>query len=263
MTDDVFIMTSIRHPVQHFMSLYETANVQKAVEKLVNDTTTTTSVDKWTAVRLFLQHYDVIKNVYATFQEDESHDAHHVNLVGPNAQTYSLGLSRESSFDEIEQRVRDIDFITIAEKFEESMVILRDKLCCSYQDLVYRSPGSISKKTKNLDRHKEEIPEDIEEAITHFNLKDMYLYKLAMKRLYEEILERKNFEQVLGIYRYELRKYQQRCNKTSTPKRPLLDTAPNCLPLPGQELDLYLKNIRYDQREFLLAKLRQKYKQRI
>lgn len=251
MADDVFVMTSVRHPVQHFMSLFKWSNIQKAVEKLVNK-----PLDKWSAVRVFLQDDDLVRNMYATFREDEVRDELQINLVRPNLQLYSLGLTAGSTFSEIEQRVREIDLIVVAENYDESMLILRDKLCCALEDLAYRKQNV---KRSAHEKEKEVIPADIEEAITHFNLKDMYLYKLAMKRLYEEILQRQNFEQILGIYRYELKKYEQKCNANSTLDQETKDRL--CPPTDG-EIGIFLERIRNEQRDFLREKLRKQYKQR-
>lgn len=251
MDDDAFIMASVRHPVQHFMSLYKWSNIQKAVEKLVGK-----QLDKWSAVRLFLQHDDIIRNIYATFREDEVRDKLQINLVRPNLQLYSLGLKENCTFYEIEQRFNELNFVAVAEKYNESMVILRDKLCCAFEDVVYRKQNV---KRSNNEKDRETIPEDIEEAITHFNLKDMYLYKLAMKRLYKEILERKNFEQILGIYKFELRKYQSKCQENS--KFDISTRKLICPPTTG-ELGIFIENVRNEQRNSLLTKLRKKYEQR-
>ena len=241
MSDDVFIMASVRHPVQHFLSLYKYSGIQKAVERLQNK-----KLNTWESMRIFFKKPSAVQNAYATYTDGEVRDKLQVIMVRPNLQLFSLGVT-SADLNEIEKVTSDIDFLVVAEIFNESMVILREKLCCSIEDVVYRrqNVGRSNSET-------EKVPHDIKKAILKFNSGDLLLYALSQRRLYNEIVKISNFELFMNIYKHELEKYQKKCSDA-----PVQDYL--CPPISNGEIGAFVEHVRSRQRDKLLQKLRKEY----
>ena len=243
MSDNTFVIASIRRPVHHFLSLYDWSNAHMLVERLAN-----CKLNKWQGIRIFLESYDLIQSVYTTYTEYKVQDHIKIDMLRPNLQLFNLGVDTLSTnYEEVLQLAEHIGFFVVAEEYNKSMVILRDKLCCSFQDLVYRK----QKKTHDF-KETIDIPTDIEEAIIRFNSKDMLLYEIALNRLYKEIVIHPQFLQLLNIYKWEVHKYEQKCTSNSKQSR-------ICQPTNINEVYTFMQNVRNIQKEKLLKKLRQTF----
>lgn len=247
MSRDPFVMTSVRDPIQHFMSLYKYSHVHQAVERLIGR-----QVDQWDGIRIFLSQPNLIQNIYATYKEDEVRDTLQIHMVQPNLQLFSLGLT-SFTFSKIKQLVETLDFVVIVERFDESMVILRERLCCAIENVVYRKQNV----RRSLPEQHQEIPNDIRKAILKFNSGDYLLYQAANKRLDTDIRAVYNFQQLLGIYRFELVKYEKKCKEEDRNEEIKTKLCP---PITNGQIGNFVESIRTEQREKLLAKLQAEYK---
>ncbi|XP_066936296.1 galactosylceramide sulfotransferase-like [Clytia hemisphaerica] len=98
------IITSLRDPIMHFVSMYKFTLVHYAVEML-----TLLKLDFWDGVRVFLKNPDLVRAVYNTFDRDEMHDFLLQQLVRPNLQSFSLGLNADSTEKEIKSKINSIE----------------------------------------------------------------------------------------------------------------------------------------------------------
>ena len=98
MTEDVFVMASVRHPVQHFLSLYKYTRIHTILEKLLRK-----KLHKYTAMRMFLQNPTLVQNTVAALPQSEMRDKLQINMIRPNLQMYSLGV-KEYNVDEIKNK---------------------------------------------------------------------------------------------------------------------------------------------------------------
>ena len=127
------MMTSVRNPVSHFISLFKFARIQNAVQLLTLEGT-----DLWDSIRTFLRHRKLVQNIYATYKQGDI-NAQIMNLLRPNLQLFSLGLHSNISEEVIKEKAGKLNFIFISEHFQESMVLLANELCCNFNDLVFVS----------------------------------------------------------------------------------------------------------------------------
>jgi len=247
MADNVFILASVRHPIKHFISLFKYSSIQGAVERLVGK-----KLDIWEAMRAFLRNPDLVQKTYATYKENEVRDTLQINMVRPNLQLFDLGLSGPKTTDEnILERLSQVHFIVVAEHFDESMVILRDKLCCSVEDVVYRKQNIRQASTV------ENVPEDVQKLIMDFNSGDVIFYKHALQRLDKEIEQQAHFDNLLEIYRHELQKYESKCTDSSFPED---FKSRICPPITNGQIGVFVGKVRKGEQEKLLEKLKSKYK---
>lgn len=244
MRDNAFIMASVRDPVTHFISMFKFARIQQAVHLL-----TLQNTDFWDSIRVFLKHPQLVRNVYATYKEENLSGYMAINLVRPNLQLFSLGLDSSVSQERIESRANELDFLVVAEKYSESMVILSKKLCCGFEDLVYVRQNIQRQITEDT----EAIPEDIVSLIKTFNKGDVLLYDIAKKRLEKSIRDYKHFQNDLDAYNAVIKKYSSECET----KGPLAQIDNNyCL----QEGPTYFfKIVREKQKRNLLEVLQKIY----
>ena len=129
------------------------------------------------------------------------------------------------------------------------MIILRDKLCCRIQDVLYRRQNV----RRSKQERKEVLPNDIIEAILDFNKGDLLLYTIASKRLNCEVRGHTHLEQSLGILKYEMEKYEEKCMKIKEGDRYKV-----CPPTNNNQVGLFVENVRSEQRKKLMEKLRKK-----
>ncbi|XP_065674818.1 galactose-3-O-sulfotransferase 2 [Hydra vulgaris] len=246
MNKDAFVMASVRHPVEHFLSLYKYSRIQSAVERLILK-----NVDLWESIRIFFKHYQLVRNIYTTYRENEVRDKYQIDLIQPNLQTRSLGIINGTKA-EIIDRLDAFHFVVVADKYDESMVILREKLCCTIQDVVYRKQNV----RRSNEEAKVQIPPDIEKAILEFNYADLIFYNIANNRLREEIEKHTYFEQALGIFKHELGLYESKCTNDDVPQT-VKDSI--CPPKEVAQTGIFVENIRAEQQNILLSKLRDKF----
>ena len=79
-------MASVRHPVQHFLSLFKYTRVQNILEKLHEK-----KLERYTAMRLFLKDPLLVQNTIAAIPQSEMRDKLQINMIRPNLQIFSLG----------------------------------------------------------------------------------------------------------------------------------------------------------------------------
>ncbi|XP_065664881.1 galactose-3-O-sulfotransferase 2-like [Hydra vulgaris] len=246
MEKDAFFMASVRHPVEHFLSLFKYSKIQAAVERL-----TMKRLDKWDSMRLFFKHYHLVLNIYATYNENEVRDKYQIDFILPNRQTRSLGIIEGTKLEIIE-RVESFHFVVVADKYDESMVILREKLCCTVQDVLYRRQNV----GRTNEENKEQVPPDVVKSILEFNSADLTFYNVARYRLLEEIKKHSYFEQALGIFKNELELYESKCNTQSLVQSFKYSVCP---PISAMHTGHFVENIRIEQKRKLLSELRVKY----
>ena len=212
MADNVFVLASVRHPVQHFMLMFRETEALKVVQRLTNNET----LEEYDAMKILLRNPELVQKTFITYDnnvdnENDSRHHHRISLIQPNIQSYSLGITESTSQMEFTRRLHEIHFIVVAEHFDESMLVLREKLCCSVEDVVYRR-----KQTSN--EQVVFIPEDLQKLVLEFNNKDARLYKYALDELHNELNEFSNLDQMLGIYHHELDKHEKKCNHPNIPE---------------------------------------------
>ncbi|XP_057297479.1 galactosylceramide sulfotransferase-like [Hydractinia symbiolongicarpus] len=189
---DMFVMTSVEHPIRHFLQTYKHAGIHEVMTSLFGN-----KLSKWNAMRKFLQIDQHINEAHAIDNKDSISVLH---SLPRNLQLTNLGIRDFDPYD-LNRKIATFDFIVVREMFDESLVILRDRLCCSIQDVLYdKAQQELTEIT---------IPKDIEDAILRYNKDDMILYRTALKRLKRSILEHSDFEQVHGIYQYEQRRHSK------------------------------------------------------
>jgi len=161
---DVFYTTIIRHPTDVFESLYAYADFQ-------------------TVLKLSLHEY--IKSL----NRSESLHQHRINqYLGLNQQLFDLGqpltdlYSKEAIHARIQKLDKEFDFIMLAERFEESMVLLADKLCWPLDNV----------KTFRINARKEAFkvhlsPEEIK-ILQHWQEGDMLLYEHFKAKFEEQVM---------------------------------------------------------------------------
>ena len=75
MKDNVFVMSSVRHPDQHFLSLYKYTGVNATVEKLHGG-----KLNEFDGMRI------ILRNAIATLDDKEMRDKLQINSLRNNLQ---------------------------------------------------------------------------------------------------------------------------------------------------------------------------------
>ena len=242
------IITSLRDPITHFVSMYKFALVHHAVEML-----TLLKLDFWDGVRVFLKNPDLVRSVYNTFDREEIHDFALQQLVRPNLQAFSLGLNSDSPSEEIQYKINDIDIFILSERFYESIVLLAKRLCVPFEDLVFVRQNINHKDSTS--RWKE-VPPDVEKMIRKFNAVDLILYRKAKEKLENSInsYPREALNRDVEIYKKSIKRYARKCESI---KKPLALIDGNyCLP---EQASYFYKLVRAKLRKKLLRDLQEKY----
>jgi len=60
MNPNPFFITSVRHPVEHFLSFYDYARIHKTVIEI----TGIRSLTKWQGIEIFIKNYQLVQNYY-------------------------------------------------------------------------------------------------------------------------------------------------------------------------------------------------------
>ena len=240
-----YVIASVRDPVTHFLSMYRFSFVHHAVEML-----TLLKLDFWDGVRIFLKNPQLVRSVYNTFEEEEIHDFALQDLVRPNLQTFSLGLSPTASKSEIEARSKEIDFFIVSEQFYESIVSLAKNLCVPFKDLVFVHQNINYKTTERI----EDAPPDIIKLIKKFNSNDYVLYEIAQQRLKATKAEHPGYKNDIKIYKSIIEKYARDCRAVGKPLA-MID-GNYCLP---EVPTFFYETIRKNLRKQLLNRLQDKY----
>ncbi|KAJ8038109.1 Galactosylceramide sulfotransferase [Holothuria leucospilota] len=121
---------------------------------------------------------------------------------GRNSQFYDLGLSK-SHFDndtKIKERIQQLseqmDLVLISDYFEESLVLLKQELCWSFEDLAFTVQN-------NRSRQKPPISPSLLEKMRKFNKADFLLYEHFNRTLWDKIAKQGH------AFWEDLRKFKQ------------------------------------------------------
>ena len=112
----------------------------------------------------------IMRNAIATLDDKEMRDKLQINSLRNNLQLFCLGINTYD-ISAISGRTKEIDSFVIAERYDQSMIVLRDKLCCSIEDVLYRKQND---RRMSLERN-DVITDDIRDAILEFSKGDLIL----------------------------------------------------------------------------------------
>ena len=260
MPKNAILITSIRNPVQHFLSLFKYARIWQATEHLVGK-----SLDEFDAMRTFFKYPKLIQKVISTYDEKEMRDTAQINLIRPNLQLYDLGFDKWSQGIQLNMNSEDIykefvkfirkefHHIVMSEYFTESMVLLRRKLCCPFQDVFYRDLNA----RRSAAEKKKTIPKDIMESIINFNQGDMILYEMVNRSMWQDIKrDWAEFGKEISSYRASLSIYETYCRNGSIPESTRLKKCPPIIP---GDTGAFLKPMRDKEKAKVLTSLQKLY----
>lgn len=232
-------ITSVRHPIEHFFSMYRYVGIHKAVERLTNKT-----LEKFEAMRIFFKHPLLLQNIWATYSYQPN-----VQLMQPNLQLYTLGLNTTNP-QQILKMSNKINYFIISEFNDESLVLLKKGMCCQFEDLLYRKQnvGRSGKK-------EEVVPKDIKQSILKFNQGDLILYNIALKRYRQQVKAYRHFENDVKVFREKQKIYQDTCLHLEKKKDPTLNK--KCIP---KDFQTYFRDVHERQKSRLTKNLRAHYK---
>ena len=209
-------------------------------------------LNKSDGMRMMLRNPELIQNAFATLDNLEKEGWHLINLLRGNLQLFSLGINTYD-ISAILERTKEIDFFVIAERYDESMIVLRDKLCCNTEDLLYKKQNV----RRTSSERKEVIPDDIRDAILEYNKGDLILYKIALQRFACDTKNETYMKQELKKLYYEQRKIIKKCMDIPNVQRPT-----RCSLMTGGDIQVFLRSVQKEQRMKLLRKVREKFRSR-
>ena len=149
MPKDTVYITSMREPFVQFKSMFNYYNVDKKVG----------ISDKTDPITIYLNNVNYYEEIY------KSHDLQKTRHCIPDnfSMTYNLmsfnlgfptgamGLTQDLSNDEsaikswLDDISRTFQHVLIVEYFEESLVLLRRKLCWTWRDIIYKTGNNVLK----------------------------------------------------------------------------------------------------------------------
>ncbi|XP_077869913.1 galactose-3-O-sulfotransferase 2-like [Saccoglossus kowalevskii] len=127
-------------------------------------------------------------DLLSTFMQSPMHfleDISYGNYQGHNGQLHDLGFRTNSNLTDdlvykyIEVLDREIDLVLITEYLDESLLILKNQLCWSMDDIVYISKGVAQSKLT--------ITQNTRDKILRWNSGDLLLYEHFNRTLWEKI----------------------------------------------------------------------------
>nr|XP_006817509.1 PREDICTED: galactosylceramide sulfotransferase-like [Saccoglossus kowalevskii] len=125
-----------------------------------------------------------------------------------NGQLFDLGLSATKTLDAeivnetLQTLHKEIDVVLITEYFDESLLILRDLLCWSVNDILYISNGIRS------DNRRSNLTSTDKDKILEWNKSDLKLYLYFRKVLFNEI------RHYGPCFKYHLQEFRKLQNET-------------------------------------------------
>merc|ERR1712223_1856904 len=162
---DAVYVTILRHPVDLFESLYAYTNFQSVL-------------------KLSLHEYIESLNVSETLYQ------HRINeYMGLNQQLYDLGLPLIDLYklDAIKERIKEIekefDLVLFSEMFDESMVLLANKLCWP---LDYVKSFKLNARK---DAYKVELSEKEKETLKSWQVGDLLLYNHFQQIFKQKVID--------------------------------------------------------------------------
>uniref|UniRef100_T1JML9 Sulfotransferase domain-containing protein n=1 Tax=Strigamia maritima TaxID=126957 RepID=T1JML9_STRMM len=132
----------------------------------------------------------------------------HQNRFGQNQMSFDLGLSTLdfNSSDAVRRFIRRLnrrfDFVMIAEKFDESLILLKDLLCWDIEDVIY------FRQNARLESAKIEMNATLEDKLRRLNNADDQLYKYFNNK-FEEMIDKYGREK-LKVETEDLRRWNSR-----------------------------------------------------
>ncbi|XP_077866889.1 galactosylceramide sulfotransferase-like [Saccoglossus kowalevskii] len=174
-------ITILRHPVKQFESAFAYFNWGKHIHS--KDPITT-----------FVNHD---KYINATIS----------GRVTQNSQLFDLGLSLNQTFDDkiVKEKIQslnnEMDLVLITEYFDESLLILRDLLCWSVDDILYISSGVRRPSTRR------NLTASVKQKILERSKSDLYLY-----HHFERVLLKK-IQKYGGCFEHNLREFRKLQNE--------------------------------------------------
>jgi len=189
------------------------------------------SLTKWQGIEIFIKNYQLVQNYYnVKTPYRPSHYSSYASLITRNLQLSSLeesinkgteGNVSKVKLKEIKNIFTQIDHFIIAEYSSETLLILYRKLNCEMEDMFYtQQNGRRSNEEKN-----EIVPGFIQKLILEFNSADLQFYQLAVKKMFQEISNYKNFKEDLKLFNAGLHNYTVYCQSNTT----AVKTSYNCV----------------------------------
>ncbi|KII60790.1 Galactosylceramide sulfotransferase [Thelohanellus kitauei] len=164
--NNTFYLTILRHPVPQWASIFTYFNKKSLTNK-------TTSL------------FDSMNN-YMDFYENYKKKI--LGAWGRNPNFYDLGydestLTDNQSISTLIQTIDDsFDFVMITELWEESVLLLKEKMCMSIDEIIMFEVNSRIVKSP-------ELPESLKDRILEFNNADHQLYDYFYQKLKKEALQ--------------------------------------------------------------------------
>lgn len=194
--DDLFLLSIIRHPAEHFESTVDYFRLDlDSILSAIQNMLPGIDILKNTTGRKYDSYIPEVRELPAekiiqTFLENPTGYLkrgrfEHMLL---NGQCYDFGIQTKlkmSDYDEriLEHKFKEIDlkfdFVMINEYFDESLVLLANKLCIPLEEMVYFPINSRRNASGKL-------PEELIEKITTWNKYDSLLYNRFLKKFWKE-----------------------------------------------------------------------------
>ncbi|XP_067119342.1 galactosylceramide sulfotransferase-like [Centruroides vittatus] len=160
MPNDTVFVTIVRNPVDLYESLYSYYNLNNVYKKTLLE-----AIDK-------LSHNVLNRRVYGR--------------VGANQMLFDLGFEshRNINSTHVKSYVKSLDaifdLVMVAERMDESLVLLRHLLCWDLDDVVAFKVNARSKKSSN-------ITNEVRDKLKKLNWKDQLLYNYFLQRFEERV----------------------------------------------------------------------------
>ncbi len=194
-------MTIIRHPVKHFESAFGYFFVNRVVAPNM-----TAGEDP---IEVFMRTPDYFLNKRFGFW-----------FQMKNGQIFDLGIDHGDHTgpkitETIQRYDEEFDLIMIAEYFDESLLLLRQHLCLSWNDILY------IKDNFRADGKRIPLSDDVQKKIEIWNWADMALYKHFNTTFWQKISDYGDeFDRDLQYFRDLLRKTKIDCTEDEIQKKP-------------------------------------------
>ena len=218
-SESVSFLTSVREPVRHFISIFNFLFLPDIIGNVVNSYEKRLTI--FEVLQLFLLRPKLIRELYLSFWQDERNQLDRVaslQLMKPNPQLHSLGVSKDIISDQskllatIFEKLKQMRFATVADHFDESMVMLKRIFCWSDEEVMYRrlnTQGGLGVKYRDL-------PDSLIKRINQFNSGDRLLFEVVNKTLWKMIASFPNFKEELRDYKQKLAAYQKVCESKNS-----------------------------------------------
>eukprot|EP00795_Rhopilema_esculentum_P007153 gene7153-12809_t len=249
MHNDTMIISILRDPVDHFESVYEYADISKLIG-LSNST-----------LDPFETFLEAPKNNVIKFVQNSRSFAMELNLL-KNGMAFDLGLDHQSFSDEdaisefIKKLEKQIDFVAMAEYFDESLVLIKRMLCWETEDIIY-----IKHRVRNP-AFKNKVTEKQKEKIRKWNLADVMLYDHFNQTFWEKIKQQgEDFHAEVTSFKFKVAQITEICfervHNVKAFELPI--TQKNNIP---KELKDVCQKLRLSEKEYIRL-LKDKQKERI